>query len=217
MKIRNMFATPIKAVITVLSIVVAVALIVLIFISVARGRAESKAIGKAAAETVALKDAGYDVSQVRLERTEFEMENGQYVYDVNFKVDGEEYEYWVDAYKGTILARETEHGGRLYNNDRNNPTTSPMISPTTGLSSNQPSQSPGQNNKATISLETAKSIAVSDADLSISDVNFYETKLENDNGRLEYEIDFYYNNIEYDYTIDATTGSIISYDSESYQ
>ena len=215
-----MFATPIKAIITVLSIVVAITLIVLIFISATKERAENKAIGKAAAEAVALKDAGYDISQVRLERTEFEMENGQYVYDVSFRADGEEYEYWVDAYKGTILARETEGGGRIYSNDMNNPTSnpasSPMISPTTRASSTQPTQSPGQNNKATISLETAKSIAVADADLSMSDVTFYDTKLENDNGRLEYEIDFYHNNIEYDYTIDATTGSIISYDSEPY-
>ena len=39
-------------------------------------------------------------------------------------------------------------------------------------------------------------------------------QLEKDDGRWEYEIDFYANNTEYDYTIDASTGSILKRESE---
>ena len=37
----------------------------------------------------------------------------------------------------------------------------------------------------------------------------------NNNHTLVYELEFYYNNIEYDYEINATTGDIISYDKDS--
>ena len=33
-----------------------------------------------------------------------------------------------------------------------------------------------------------------------------------DNGAQKYDIEFYYNNIEYSYEIDANTGDILSYE-----
>ena len=45
-----------------------------------------------------------------------------------------------------------------------------------------------------------------------SDVQFAKAKLENDDGGVEYEIEFYSGRTEYDYTIDAVSGNIIEYD-----
>lgn len=58
----------------------------------------------------------------------------------------------------------------------------------------------------------AKEIALNHAGLTEADVNFYRTKLDYDNGRVEYDVEFWKDYTEYDYDIDATTGEILSFD-----
>lgn len=66
-----------------------------------------------------------------------------------------------------------------------------------------------------ITLEQAKEIALADAKLDAKDVKFTKAKLDFDDGRYEYEIDFRTDdNWEYDYTIDAETGKILEADRE---
>ena len=63
-----------------------------------------------------------------------------------------------------------------------------------------------------IGVERAKEIALKDAGLSASQVSFVRAGLDWDNGRMEYEVEFWKDNVEYDYEIDAATGSVVSYD-----
>ena len=65
------------------------------------------------------------------------------------------------------------------------------------------------NNSGNIDLEKAKTIAVEDAGLSVSNVNFTKTNLETDDGVQKYEIEFTCNGNEYDYDINAQTGAIM--------
>ena len=58
----------------------------------------------------------------------------------------------------------------------------------------------------------AKEIALDHAGLTYSDVSFVRVELDWDDGRPEYEVEFYAGNKEYDYDIDALTGEIRSYD-----
>ena len=67
---------------------------------------------------------------------------------------------------------------------------------------------------STISVDKAKETATSHAGLKVADVTFSKAKLDNDDGRLEYEIEFFRDGVEYDYTIDAVNGSILECDSE---
>lgn len=64
-----------------------------------------------------------------------------------------------------------------------------------------------------ISAEEAKAIALEHAKLTAEDVSFTKAKLEFDDGRYEYEIEF---NVgyekEYDYTVNAENGAIVEYD-----
>lgn len=69
---------------------------------------------------------------------------------------------------------------------------------------------------ASVSLDKAKEIAVSKAGFSVGDVNFTKNKLDYDNGRLEYEIEFRKDNTKYSADIDAQTGEILSWDIEAY-
>ena len=63
-----------------------------------------------------------------------------------------------------------------------------------------------------IGIDKAKQIAVSHAGIALSEAAFQKAKLEKDNGRTEYEIEFYHEGIEYDYTVDAASGKILEYD-----
>ena len=63
-----------------------------------------------------------------------------------------------------------------------------------------------------IGVERAKEIALKDAGLSASQVSFVRAGLDWDNGRMEYEVEFWKDNVEYDYEIDAYTGTILHSD-----
>ncbi len=65
-----------------------------------------------------------------------------------------------------------------------------------------------------ITEDDAKAIALKDAGLSSDKVSGMRIKLESDDGIQEYEVDFYSGNKEYEYTINASTGDIISKDND---
>lgn len=73
---------------------------------------------------------------------------------------------------------------------------------------------PSANNSQNITLDEAKNIALKDAKLNTSDVVFTEAKQELDDGKTVYDIEFYHDYNEYNYEIDATNGTIISFDKD---
>ena len=72
----------------------------------------------------------------------------------------------------------------------------------------------GSNVNGYISAERAKEIALADAGVQAADAVFLRAQLDWDDGRPEYEVEFYSGNMEYDYDIDAITGAIRSSDRE---
>lgn len=78
--------------------------------------------------------------------------------------------------------------------------------------SNQNIQGNVNNNQSKITLDQAKKIALKHADLLENQVTFIKGNREFDDGIDKYEIEFYFDNKEYDYDINANTGDIISYD-----
>ncbi len=66
--------------------------------------------------------------------------------------------------------------------------------------------------EGSITLEQAKTIALNDAGLT--DADFKKAKMDYDDGRTVYEIEFVYDNKEYDYEIDSSTGRILDTDIE---
>ena len=64
-----------------------------------------------------------------------------------------------------------------------------------------------------IAEASAKTIALVHADVNDSDVSFVKVKLDRENGRHVYEVEFYDSNYnEYDYEIDALTGEVLDFD-----
>ena len=74
---------------------------------------------------------------------------------------------------------------------------------------------PAMANTGNITDAQAKQIALTDAGLKDTDVTFVRCNLDLDDGRMEYEVEFFSGNTEFDYDIDAATGTIVSKDRDA--
>ena len=142
-------------------------------------------IGKARAKEIALDHAGLTYSDVSFVRVELDWDDGRAQYEVEFYAGNKEYDYEIDAATGKILDVDFDIENFAI-----------------------PSGSAGDY----IGEAKAKEIALDHAGVSASKATFVHVELDWDDGRPEYEVEFYTGNKEYDYDIDALTGKIRSYD-----
>lgn len=61
-----------------------------------------------------------------------------------------------------------------------------------------------------VTLEQAKEIALKHANLTSDQVTFGKSELDFDDGIQKYYIEFYYNNREHSFEIDANTGKVLA-------
>ena len=142
-------------------------------------------IGAEKAKEIALQHAGVSASNAVFVKAERERDDGRLTYDVDFYAGNKEYDYEILAADGTILSYDADIEGY-------------RIPSSTSTSSS-----------GYIGVERAKEIALQHAGLSSSGVNFDKAEFDHDDGRAEYEIEFHHNFREYEYTIDAASGTIL--------
>ena len=163
-------------------------------------------IGEAKAKTVALERAGVTESELLFCKVELDTHKGAMVYDVEFTTGSYEFDCDVNAKTGEIVKFEKEYNG-----------VAPAVSAQPDTALPNTNQTAGE-----ITVEEAKTIALEHAGVKAADATFIQAKRDYDNGRSVYEIEFVTTSgkgyLEYDYEIDAATGSILSYDydAESY-
>ena len=171
-----------------------------------RSASDGAYIGTEAAQAAAYAHAGVTAASVRELETEFDYEDGRMVYEVEFKSGATEYEYDIDATNGTVVKYKTER------DDDYRPATSGTTSGTSsGTSSGTTS---GSTSKTPIGAASAKSIALKHAGVSESSVLGMQVKEDWDDGSLEYKVEFWYNSTEYEYEINAYTGTILKYEQD---
>ena len=151
-------------------------------------------IGMGKGADIALSDAGLKENQVNDLTAKYRTENGVSFYTVTFTSGSYTYEYRVNAVDGSILQA-----------DRNAVTRATENGTTTGSQTTTTKK---------ITKAKAKSIALKHAGVSASKATFVKAKLDYEDGRRVYEIEFYSGNTEYDYEILASNGKIISYDKD---
>lgn len=147
--------------------------------------AASGDIGSEKAKSIALNHAGVTSSTAKFVKVERDRDDGRLLYEVEFYAGNKEYDYEILASDGTILSYDADIEGYR-------------------IPSSTSSSSSGY-----ISVERAKEIALQHAGLSSSGVNFDKAEFDHDDGRAEYEIEFHHNFREYEYTIDAASGTIL--------
>lgn len=156
---------------------------------------QAEYLGVDAAKAIALAAADITESDAVFTTAELEEKNGLSYYEIDFTVGGQEYDYDIDAISGKIIENQTK---AVDDTAANEATTANTINAT----------SDGQ-----VTLEEAKEIALNHAGLTADGVTFIKGKLERDDGREKYDIEFYTSDFkEYDYEIDPQTGEILSYD-----
>ena len=165
-------------------------------------------IGIDAAKTLALEDAGINTADASFTTAGLDRRGDLEYYDVEFTAGGQEYEYEIDALTGVIIERggAAGQGGTAQTDDAG--TTQ------SGQTSTAPSGQTGTTQSGTVIGEAAaKQAALDHAGLKENQVTFIKQKLDWDDGRQVYEVEFYTQDYkEYDYEIDALTGDVLSYD-----
>ena len=143
------------------------------------------------AKETALKHAGLKADAVTFVKAEQDYENGKLVYEVEFVTnDGGkvvEYDYEIDAAIGSVVS---------YDYDAENYVSA--------------------KGATTVSVDeaTAKQTVLNKVPGATA-ANIYEWKLDFDDGRWEYDGKIVYNLMEYDFTVDASSGAVTEWAVES--
>lgn len=151
-----------------------------VFVVPVAGLAGGTAIDAAAAERIALADAGFTADAVALLKTEYDLEDGSAVFETEFTAAGAEYEYHILAADGSVLKKKTEW--RLG--------TAPAFG------------------TANLGREEAIALCLADAGLDPAVKDSAQCLADTEDGRAEYKISFTTAGWLYTYEIDVLTGAL---------
>ena len=198
-------------------------------------------ITKEDAKRIALQDAGEELEDVTFTRNILQQEDGRQVYVEDFYQDDTSYHYMIDADTGSIYRRDTRTVQKVISKEQgtdvdqntaadDNTVGSPQApaastgndtaqfesgqpgTPNTGKEAVEADAGQADDALEYIGVEHAKSVALEHAGLSKEEVRFEKAKLDHEDGRTVYEIEFKYRGAEYEYKLDARTGSVVEKD-----
>lgn len=153
------------------------------------GASEQQYIGTEAAKVAALNHAGLKSDEVNFVHAHLESDDGIWQYDIEFHKDTTEYDYDIDALTGEVLS--FDHDAEYYHHAQ---------------AANAGSEQ--------ITEEQAKQLALQHAGVAEKDAQRLQIEFDYDDGRGEYEVEWYVGRTEYSCDVDAVTGAILSYDKE---
>ncbi len=175
---------------------------------VSTGKASDNAyIGSDKAKEAAFKHAGVEEANVRALEVDFDYKYGKMVYEVEFESTEYDYDYNIDAKNGDVLYSHKEL-------DDDYVAPAKKTEPAKTVEKPAEATKPANPAVTDIGKEKAKSIALSNAGLTESQVTRLHVERDVDDGRIEYSVEFKANGKEYDYEISGSNGKILDYDVE---
>ena len=168
----------------------------------AEAGAPAMPIGKDAAAYAAEQYAGTTALDSVTAEVDPELDESPAHYEVELHTAWGEFEYLVDAYAGKVLSGQKDLLIAFAQNAAPQPA--------------QPSEQKPAPSEATkdIGYAKAKSIALDHAGVREAQAYDMDIELDDEDGRLIYEVEFKSGNMEYDYEIDAATGAILKHEAE---
>ena len=149
-------------------------------------------IGLDAAKQAALQHAGVSASDATFVEAEYDYDDGKMVYEVEFHVNGTEYDYEIDAQTGAVVKYKSEQNG-------------------TNVGSGSVDTS------SFIGESAAKQAALTYAGIQESDTTYCSAWLEYDDGRAEcYEVEFMVGSTRYECKVALTSATVIECEQENY-
>ena len=166
----------------------------------AEAGAPAMPIGRDAARTAAEEYAGTTAVDSVTAEVDPELDESPAHYEVELQTAWGEFEYLVDAYTGKVLSGQKDLLAAV---SASNETTKP--------SGQKPAPS---GTVQDIGYAKAKSIALNHAGLSENQAYDMDIELDDEDGKLVYEIEFKSGGMEYSYEINAATGAILKHEAE---
>ena len=155
----------------------------------AQNASDSGMIGEEKAKEIALNHAGLTEDQTQRLLVKRDYDDGRSIYEVEFYGEGrDEYDYEIDAATGEIVAFDTD------------------------LHDHGTAPSEGQSQ---VSEEQVRQTVLERVPGASAENIFLH--LEWDDGRLEYEGELIYDNMEYEFKIDAYSGAVTEWEAEQFR
>lgn len=148
-------------------------------------------IDKDTALNAAFDHAGIKASDATQIECELDRDHGIYIYEIEFRAGDYEYDYDINAETGAVIRYEKELDKKA---------EKPVTPPET---------------PAYITADEAKTIALEHAGVTADEIFDYDYELEIGQGKARYEIEFETAKTDYEYVVDAKTGSIIRFEKEA--
>lgn len=213
--------------ITFISCLVVVVLVFIVIFAM-KMVAKDSSIGTEAAKKFALLDAGVQEKNVKHIDVEFTYKDSTYAYDVKFDTEKKDYDYFVNASNGVILEKKIVK--KKTESKKKDKKSSKKKKAKKSKSEEKSSEKASKHKKiedttkkvksknknddedkdddaeSVIGMDEAKSIAISASGANSGDVVFTMAVLNGDT----YDLQFYSGDIEYNYSIDAFNGSVMS-------
>lgn len=181
-----------------------------------------KDIGRDAALEAAFNDAGVSESDTTRLKVSEDRDDGRKVYEIQFDVDNTEYDYEIQASDGSILSSETENRVQVQSNSQNG---SDDAAGQNGQNNGQDDGQNAQNNQGQTNTQTGnanvavtREQAIETALSRVSGATEQDIRIEldRDDGVYKYEGDIIYNGMEYEFEIDANSGTILEWSEERF-
>lgn len=155
---------------------------------------QSQYIGIEAAQKAALKHAGVEAKAATFTEAKLDTgDDGTAVYDVKFNTTTARYDYEIGAVDSSVW----EHEKKVISSKPQTAQPKQTVQPTDG-----------------IGVEAAKKAALKHAGFSESQVTALKAELDREDGVWVYEVEFDKGGMEYDYELDAKTGTVLTWESD---
>ena len=158
------------------------------------------------AQTAALDAADIDAADAEVSSATLDEVAGVTCYKVEFTSGDHTYAYSINAESGEVLEAS-------YRDKNAAPADSTQTDTTTASgATTTPAQTTPSTNTSTGAVTEAKAqeIALAHAGIKAADATITKSKLDYDDGRQIYEIEWYANGAKYDYEIAVATGEIVN-------
>ena len=142
------------------------------------------AVSEAKAQEIALAHAGVKAVDATITKSKLDYDDGRQVYEIEWYANGAKYDYEIDIATGEVVKSDYEAKNIV-----------------------------GTGNSATINeADAKKAVLARVSGATTSDI--YEWEFDYDDGHPEYEGKIIYGGSEYEFTIDATSGTVTEWDVE---
>ena len=181
----------------------------------AEAGAPAMPIGMDAARSAAEEYAGTTAVDSVTAEVDPELDESPAHYEVELQTAWGEFKYLVDAYTGKVLSGQKDLLAAV---SASNETTKPSgqkPAPASNETTKPSDQKPATSGTVQdIGYAKAKSIALNHAGLRENQAYDMDIELDDEDGKLIYEVEFKSGNMEYDYEIDAASGAILKHETE---